>query len=295
MRESKHEHERAAAFAVAEANELRAQHEEIEEMLREKEKAESELNAQLCELQDRLRTHEESSTHATQRVAELEQEVAGMWGGGKIRQKRTHTHTHTGLRGEIDDITRVTLKHKDDAVEYRSNAERVCDTHSTRHYHDTSQCARTHTHTHTQISSLANILEERELQNHGMKKRIEELEAARMGDEGRARLAEMRVEEVKKALYAAKLRQPELERALEVQKRTEENLKKQLKETRQRADARSAEAQTAVMRAAMLEGRHKEALARQHVLQKQVCGRGTQQILSFRPASSFFVLLVYLL
>ena len=123
----------------------------------------------------------------------------------------------------------------------------------------------------SQVSTLAATVEERDIQNLGMKQRIEELESKRLSDDGRVKVAELRVEEMKKALLAAKLRIPELERASDASKQTVDVLQLQLKEMRARADARSAEAQTAIERSAMMEGRHKEALARQAVLQKQVC------------------------
>eukprot|EP01059_Diplonema_ambulator_P032157 TRINITY_DN6169_c0_g3_i1.p1 TRINITY_DN6169_c0_g3~~TRINITY_DN6169_c0_g3_i1.p1 ORF type:complete len:1318 (+),score=414.02 TRINITY_DN6169_c0_g3_i1:701-4654(+) len=170
---------------------------------------------------------------------ELEQETEASTSQLTVLQKETDE-----LRGELSAIQAITSSHNEAQLATASYAEKV--------------------------SSLAMMIEEKELQNIGMRKRIEELETNRLRDEGKVKLAEMRVVELKKSLQAAKLRIPELERKEDVQRVQIEGLQMQLKEMRNRAEARAAEAQVAIERAAMLEGRHKEALARQAALQKQV-------------------------
>eukprot|EP01060_Flectonema_neradi_P035841 TRINITY_DN6700_c0_g1_i2.p1 TRINITY_DN6700_c0_g1~~TRINITY_DN6700_c0_g1_i2.p1 ORF type:complete len:505 (+),score=168.73 TRINITY_DN6700_c0_g1_i2:255-1769(+) len=103
-----------------------------------------------------------------------------------------------------------------------------------------------------------------------MKKRIEELEISHLKSTERASLAEGRVAELRKSLAAAKIRTPELERANDLQKLQIEKLQEQLSDMRARVDTRTADAQTAIEKAAMLEGRYKEALSRQTNLQKQL-------------------------
>eukprot|EP01064_Diplonema_japonicum_P005197 TRINITY_DN13498_c0_g1_i2.p1 TRINITY_DN13498_c0_g1~~TRINITY_DN13498_c0_g1_i2.p1 ORF type:complete len:1018 (+),score=293.84 TRINITY_DN13498_c0_g1_i2:67-3120(+) len=148
------------------------------------------------------------------------------------------------LHNELGAIQKITNSHNETLLDSASYAERV--------------------------SSLVSAIEEKEMQNIGMKKRIQEMETIRLRDDGNVKLAEMRVVELKKSLQAAKLRVPELERKEEMQRKQIDSLQLQLKEMRVRADARAAEAQAAIERAAMLEGRHKEALSRQGTLQKQV-------------------------
>ena len=121
-----------------------------------------------------------------------------------------------------------------------------------------------------QVTNLANAIEEKEFQNIGMKRRIEQLEMHHLKSSERATLAEGRVFELRKSLAAAKLRTPELERANDLQKLQIEKLQEQLSDMRTRVDTRTADAQTAIEKAAMLEGRYKEALTRQTNLQKQI-------------------------
>eukprot|EP01063_Lacrimia_lanifica_P030769 TRINITY_DN4949_c0_g1_i1.p1 TRINITY_DN4949_c0_g1~~TRINITY_DN4949_c0_g1_i1.p1 ORF type:complete len:1378 (+),score=600.42 TRINITY_DN4949_c0_g1_i1:89-4135(+) len=127
------------------------------------------------------------------------------------------------------------------------------------------------------VSLLAVRIQEKELQNVGLKKRVEELQAARAQDEASVQKAHLRAEEMRRALHTARLRVPELERALDSHRASLEAQTAQLAQTRARADARAADAQGAVEKAAMWEGRHREAVARQSVLQKQLAEALSQQ------------------
>ncbi|KAJ9448776.1 hypothetical protein DIPPA_05898 [Diplonema papillatum] len=200
----------------------------------------------VSELSSALRELQSNEIGLTSTIAELENRLQDANDEIQtVRKQRDDFQKEAeDLRAELDEIRHVMSSREEAAEATHSYAERV--------------------------TSLAHSIEEKETQNIGLRRRIQELESQKLQEAGKLKVTEARAEELKQSLHAARLRMPELERAAESHRSNADMLNHQLREMRTRASARAAEAQAAIEKAAMIEGRHREALSRQANLQRQL-------------------------